>query len=167
MRNSKVNCKLSKTDILDTVFSLEVTLEWKTLSGFLKDLISTFVLMLLNFLRKLVLYFHDIYRQSGQNQANTRSSVSKLKHPLKNMYSGQKNLSYLTPIVWNSLLMDLKLANSLNNFKHKLKGHFCKKLRNMEQNIFASWCQNIIAYWTWTAIFSINLKLFFLLFVML
>ena len=90
------------------------------------------------FLETCPLYSHDIYRQSGQNQANTRSSVSKLKHPLKNMYSGQKNLSYLTPIVWNSLLMDLKLANSLNNFKHKLKGHFCKKLRNMEQNIFAS-----------------------------
>ena len=82
MRNSKVNCKLSKTDILDTVSSLEVTLEWKTLSGFLKDLISTFALMLLNFLRKLVLYFHDIYRQSGQNQANTRSSVKKILYLL-------------------------------------------------------------------------------------
>ena len=29
------------------------------------------------------LYFHDICRQFGQNQANTRSSVLKLKHPLK------------------------------------------------------------------------------------
>ena len=48
--------------------------------------------MLLNFLRKLVLYFHDIYRQSGQNQANTRSSVLKLKHPLRNTCSGQKQL---------------------------------------------------------------------------
>ena len=83
------------------------------------------------------MYFHDIYRQSGQNQANTRSSVLKLKHPLRNTCSGQKNLSYLTQIVWNSLLTDLKLANSLNNFKHKLKDHFFKKLRNMEQNSFA------------------------------
>ena len=83
------------------------------------------------------LYFHDIYRQSGQNQANTRSSVLKLKHPLRNTCSGQKNLSYLTPIVWNSLPTDLELANSLNNFKHKLKDHFFKKLRNMEQNAVA------------------------------
>ena len=30
------------------------------------------------------LFFHDIYRQSGQNQANTRSSVLQLKHPLRN-----------------------------------------------------------------------------------
>ena len=29
------------------------------------------------------LYFHDIYRQSGKNQLNTRSSVLNLKHPLK------------------------------------------------------------------------------------
>ena len=53
------------------------------------------------------------------------------------MWPGQKKLSYLTPIVWSSWTMDLKLANSLNNFKHKLKGHFFKKLRNMEQDIFA------------------------------
>ena len=30
-----------------------------------------------------------------------------------------------------------EVANSLNNFKHKLKDHFLKKLRNMEQNAFA------------------------------
>ena len=85
------------------------------------------------------LYFDNIYtyRQSGQNQANTRSSVLKLKHSLRNMCSGQKNLSYLTPIVWNSLPTDLKLANSLNNFKRKLNDNFFKKLRNMEQKNFA------------------------------
>ena len=38
------------------------------------------------------LYFHDIYRQSGQNQANTRSSVLKLKHPLRNLCSSQKKI---------------------------------------------------------------------------
>ena len=83
------------------------------------------------------LYFHDIYRQSGQNQANTRSSVLKLKHPLRNTCSGQKKLSYLTPIVSSCLPTDLTLANSRNNFKHKLKYHFIKKLRIMEQDIFA------------------------------
>ena len=105
IRNSKVNCKLSKTDVLDTVSSQikEVTLERKTLkkltdSRFLKDLINTFVLTLLNFLRKLALYIFMIciYRQSGQNQnqANTRSSVLKLKHPFRNTCPGQKNQSY-------------------------------------------------------------------------
>ena len=108
----------------------------KKLTGFpsLKDLISTiFRYNSGNF----PLYFHDVYRQSGQNQAITRSSVLKLKHLLRNTCSGQKNLSYLTPIVWNSLPADLKLSNSLNNFKYKLKDHFLKKLRNMEQNAFS------------------------------
>ena len=73
-----------------------------------------------NFFKKTCpLYFHNIYRQSGQNQANTRYSVLKLKHTLRNTCSGPKNLLYLTPIVWNSLPTNLKLTNSLNNFKHK------------------------------------------------
>ena len=144
IRNWKVNCKLFKTDILDTVSSyiIEVTLEWNTLkkltgSPFLKDLISTFVLTL--FKETCPLYFHDIHRQSRQNEANTRSSVLKLKHALRDTFSGHKNFSNLTPIAWNSLPTDLKLANSLNNFKHKLEDHFFKKLRNMGQNIFAYW----------------------------
>ena len=60
-----------------------------------------------------------------------RSSVLKLKDPLRKTCSGQKNVCYLTPIVWNSLPMELKLLNSLNNFKHKLKEHFFKKFSNM------------------------------------
>ena len=40
----------------------------------------------LNFFNENCL-FHDIYKQSGQNQANTRSSVLKLKHPLRNTCS--------------------------------------------------------------------------------
>ena len=96
-----------------------------------------------------ILYFHDIYRQSGQNQANMRSSVLRLKHPLRNTCSGEKKLLYLPPIVSNSFPTDLKLVNSLNNFKHKLKDYFLKKLRNMEEDIFA-----ILG--TSTVIFSIN-----------
>ena len=61
----------------------------------------------------------------------------KFKHPLRNMCSGQKHLFYLTPIVWNNLPTELKLLNSLNNYKFKLKEHFLKKLGNTEQDIFA------------------------------
>ena len=78
-----------------------------------------------------------MYRQSGQNQANTRSSVLKLKHPIRNTCSGQKKLSYLTPIVWKSLPTDLRWANSLNDFENNLKDHLFKKLRNMEKDVFA------------------------------
>ena len=99
------------------------------------------------------LYLHDIYiyRQSGQNQANMRYSVLKLKHPSRNTCSGLKKFLYLTPIVWNILSTDLKLVN---NFKHKLKDHFFQKLRNMEQNTFAyGHCIGNL-----TVTFSINLS---------
>ena len=62
-RKSKVNYKLSKTEVLDTVssYTKEVTLVLNTLkkltsSRFVKDLISIFVLTLLRFLRKLFLW---------------------------------------------------------------------------------------------------------------
>ena len=56
----------------------------------LKDLISTFALTLFKgiFKGNLSLYFHDIYGQPGQNQAKVRSSALKLKHPLRDMCSG-------------------------------------------------------------------------------
>ena len=51
--------------------------------------------------------------------------------------SGQNTLSYLTPTIWNNLHACLKLSNSLNSFKHGVKKHFFKKLKNKEQDIFA------------------------------
>ena len=95
-----------------------------------------------NFLKETCpLYFHGMYRQSGQDEASTRSSVLKLKHPLSNMCFGQIYFSYLTTIVLNSST-ELKLSNSLNNFKHKSKEHFFKKPRNMDKiNIKLSFSQ--------------------------
>ena len=66
----------------------------KKLTGslFLKHLISTLISVLtpLNFFKETCpLYFH-MCRQSGQNQANMRSSVLKLKHPLRIMFWSNK-----------------------------------------------------------------------------
>ena len=83
------------------------------------------------------LYLHDLYKPSGQDQINTRSSVLKLKHPSRSSCSGQNALSCLTPTVWNNLPTCLKLSNTLNSFKHGVKEHFIKKMKNKEQDIFA------------------------------
>ena len=63
-------------------------------------------------------------RQSRQNQANTRSFILKLKNPLDNMCSGQKQLFYPTPEETFCQRSKMLLLNSLNNFKNKLKGIF-------------------------------------------
>ena len=83
------------------------------------------------------LYLYDLYKLSGQDQINTRSSVLELKHPSRSMCFGQNTLSYLTPTIWNNLPTCLKLSNNLNSFKHGVKAHFFKKLKNKEQDIFA------------------------------
>ena len=83
------------------------------------------------------LYLYDLYKPSGQDQTNARSSVLKLKHPSRSTCSGQNTLSYLTPTIWSNLPTCLKISNSLNSFKHGVKEHFFKKLKNKEQDIFA------------------------------
>ena len=80
---------------------------------------------------------YDLYKPPGKDQINTRSSVLKLKHPSRSTCSGQNTLSYLTPTIWNGLPTCLKLSNSLKSFKHGVKEHFFKKLKNKEQDIFA------------------------------
>ena len=82
-------------------------------------------------------YLYDLYKPSGQDQINTRSSVLKLKHPSRNKCFCQNTLSYLTPTVWNNLPTCLKLSNTLNNFKHGLKEHFFEKLKKKKRDIFA------------------------------
>ena len=134
---------LSKTEVLDTAYIKEVTLEWKTLktltaSRFVKDLISVYVLTLLRFLRKLFLCFET-------------------KYPLRNTCSGQRNLSYPTTIVSNSVPTDLKLTSSLNNFKPKLKIYF---LRNSKTwNKMSLLIDTVLG--TSTVIFSILIKSFY------
>ena len=111
---------MSKTEVLDTVYINEVTLEWKTFkkltaSRFVKDLISTFVLTLLRFLRKLFLWS----KSSKYEIFCFETKISFKKH----VFWSKK---FVAPIVSNSLPTDLKLTSSLNNFKRKLKIYFLR-----------------------------------------
>ena len=106
------------------------------------------------------LYFCDIYRQSSQNQANTRSSVLKLKHPLRNTCSDEKKLSHLTPIVWNSLPTDLDWRIHLMISNISWKTIFSRNLETW--NKISLLIDAVLGTST-----VINFKLVFLLFIML
>ena len=88
-------------------------------------------------------------KQSGQNQANMRSSVLKLKHPLRNTCSGQKNLLYLTPIVWNSLprpiIVNYSFIVTHTHYKNQPSSKCCMKVdylfRNGDKNFFPNYCK--------------------------
>ena len=136
----------------------EVTLEQRTLkkltgSRFVKYLITfkIFVLMLFNFLRKLGLYiFMILYRQSESSKYEIFCFETKTSYKKHVLWSKKIILSDTNS--FEHFAKDLKLSNSLNDFKHKLKDHSFKKLRNMEQDIFAYW-RRITNF---TVIFSIN-----------
>ena len=93
------------------------TLKKLTTSLFVKDLISTFFLTVLRFLRKLFL-------RSKTNKYEIFCFETKIS--IKKHVFWSKNLSYPTPIVSNSVPTDLKLTSSLNNFKPKLKIYFLR-----------------------------------------
>ena len=61
-------------------------------------------------------------------------SVDEIPSPTSPSNKGQNGLSYLGPKIWNNLHSDLKSAESVNSFKHKIKNKFFKDLQNQEDN---------------------------------
>ena len=81
----------------------------------------------------LVSYMSEMFLPVGQSRV-TRRSKNKLNQPFRKSNKGQNGLSYLGPKIWNNLHSDLKSAESVNSFKHKIKNKFFKDLQNQEDN---------------------------------
>ena len=78
-------------------------------------------------------YMSEMFLPVGQSRV-TRRSKNKLNQPFRKSNKGQNGLSYLGPKIWNNLHSDLKSAESVNSFKHKIKNKFFKDLQNQEDN---------------------------------
>ena len=50
---------------------------------------------------------------------------------------GQKNLSYMVPLIWNKLPDSSKTTENVNTFKHRVKKHFFCRKNNEENNIYS------------------------------
>ena len=59
-----------------------------------------------------------------QPNTTTIASLLKLNQPLQRSNHGQKNISYMAPIIWNSSSNSLKATDYLNTYKHRDKEHF-------------------------------------------
>ena len=103
IRNSKVNYKLSKTEVLDTVSKKRIHIG-----------IKAFI-----FLSKLVLWS----KSSKYENFCFETKTSFKKHGFWSKKFFVSDTSCL-----EQFADGLKLMNSLNNFKHELKNHFFKKL---------------------------------------
>ena len=47
-------------------------------------------------------------------------------------------MTYIGPKIWNSLSSDLKSANNVNSFKHKIKDNFSKMHRERKKTFMCS-----------------------------
>ena len=65
-----------------------------------------------------------------QNNIQTRGSFLKLKCPFRKTNAGQMALSYVGPTIWSKTPDTLKRTKNLNTFKHNLKEHYLKELKN-------------------------------------
>ena len=61
---------------------------------------------------------NDVYNPAGQPNTTTRASLLKLNQPLRGTNHGQKNISYIVPIIWNNLPNTLKTTDNLNTYKY-------------------------------------------------
>ena len=80
---------------------------------------------------------NDVFKPTGQPNTTTRASLLKLNQPLRRTNHGQNNISYIAPIIWNNLPNSLKTTDKLNTYKHRVKEHFFRRIRNEVNNIYS------------------------------
>ena len=83
-------------------------------------------------------YMDDVFKPTGHPNTNTRGSFFRLIEPLRNTNYGQKTLSYMAPNIRNSLPVSLKATECLNTYKHKIKKHFLKRMKNNESDTYST-----------------------------
>ena len=75
-------------------------------------------------------YLNEVFQIAPANNMQTRGSFLKLKCPFRKTNAGQMALSYIGPTIWSKIPDTLKRTKNLNTFKHNLKEHYLKELKN-------------------------------------
>ena len=75
-------------------------------------------------------YLNEVFQTAPENNIHSRGSFLKLKCPFRKTKAGQMALSYIGPIIWSKTPDMLKGTNNLNTFKHSLKEHYLKEIKN-------------------------------------
>ena len=82
------------------------------------------------FQNKSPAYKNEVFRPAQNTRINTRNSYFKLSRPFRKTSTGQNNLSYIGPAIWNKIPEILKKNKNLNTFKHKMKHYYLNELSN-------------------------------------
>ena len=75
-------------------------------------------------------YLNEVFQAVSESNIQTRGSFLKVKCPFRKTNAGQMALSYIGPTIWSKTLDTLKQTKYLNTFKHNLKEHYSKELKN-------------------------------------
>ena len=75
-------------------------------------------------------YPNEVFQTALEKNIQTRESFLKLKCPFRKTNAGQIALSYIGPTIRSKTLDMLKWTKNLNTFKHNLKEHYLKELKN-------------------------------------
>ena len=76
---------------------------------------------------------NDVFKPDGQPNTTTSASLLKLNQTLRRTNHGQNNISYIL----NNLPNSLKATDNLNTYKHRVKEHFFRRIRNEANNIYS------------------------------
>ena len=75
-------------------------------------------------------YLNEVFQTAPEKNFQTRGSFLKLKCPFCKTNAGQMALSYIGPTICSKTPGTLKRTKNLNTFKHNLKEHYLKELKN-------------------------------------
>ena len=104
------------------------TLNWLPVTERFNQCINSIVFKYVN--NQCPNYLNEVFQTAPENNIQTRGSFLKLKCLFRKTNAGQMALSYTGPTIWSKTPDMLKRTNNLNTFKHNLKEHYLKELKN-------------------------------------
>ncbi len=103
-------------------------INWLPVQARFEQCVSTHIFKYIN--NGSPVYMKDLFVTAEQTKIKTRSQYGvKLFHPHRSKLSGQKAMSSIGPKVWNSLPEDIRGANNVNIFKHKVKTFYFERIK--------------------------------------
>ena len=103
------------------------TLNWLPVTERFNQCINSIVFKYVN--NQCPNYLNEVFQTAPENNIQTISFL-KLKCPFRKTKVGQMALPYIGLTIWSKTCDMLKQTNNLNTFKHNLKEHYLKELKN-------------------------------------
>ena len=75
-------------------------------------------------------YLNEVFQTAPESNIQTRGSFLELKYPFRKPNAGQMALPYTSLTILRKTPDTLERTKNLNTFKHNLKEHYLKEIKN-------------------------------------